>query len=299
MTEQPQKTREYHLVSKVILRQFCDDRHLLTAFNVRHATTKTTGPGGVCWVSTIRPNDPVAFEGYWKRVEDHLPKALEAIKARVVLDERLSSLLRECLAIHLARSKTLMKLHGLALPYYENEIDRSVLRNPANERALARRFYQKHGLWPAGRDGLEMARAEERKKVRPMLDAMMPASFMKNYQSAQRLVGTQPVEICVAQEGEFLIGDAPAQSLKSGHSGVGPFGGVPWTEATTFVLPLSRRYAVSLGEEAHYLDLDEGSVDLLNRIQVVSAQDHIMWHPSADFRQFISGVQEGPATDSP
>lgn len=299
MTAQPQKTRKYHLVSKVILRQFCDSRHELISLNLRCGTTRRTGPGGVCWVSAIRPQDPVTFEGLWKRVEDHLPKVLEAISARRVLDDRLAGLVRDCLAIHLARSKTLLTLHELALPRYEDEVERSVLRNPANEPALERRFFHQHGLWPAGSDGLAMAIAEERKKVRPTLEAMMPDSFKDNYEKARGLMGNEPVEVCVAREGEFLIGDAPAQSLKSGHPGVGPFGGVPWTEATAFVLPLNRRNAVSLAQEAHYVDIDAEGVELLNRIQVVSAHDHIMWHPSADFREFVNDVRKGPATNDP
>ena len=86
--------------------------------------------------------------------------------------------------------------------------------------------------------------------------------LVKNFAQTQSLIRQAKLEQVVASEGRFLIGDAPAQSLKAGHSGVGPMGGVPWAEATTVTIPLGPRHAIALGGTDGYIELDERQVEV-------------------------------------
>jgi hypothetical protein len=114
--------------------------------------------------------------------------------------------------------------------------------------------------------------------------------FLALYLVAKERVNKHPIEIGIAQEGEFLIGDAPAQSYRTGHPGVGPLGGVPWGRASTFMMPLGRRYVLGLGRAPAYLDLDRSAVNTLNRGQVLAAHRWVVWHPNANLREFVLDV---------
>lgn len=287
MSDAGQPTRKHHLVSRVILRQFCGSRTLLRAFDVQSGKTKLVGPGGVCWIPRLRPADPVAFEAQWRPIEDRMPSAYEALERREELDEHLSDLLRQCLAVHLARSLTIWHLHQRALASYQKAIEKTVLRKQQNLAHLDRRFYARHGIWPAGPGLRDLAVDEELTQLPPILETMVPDGFVENYAKAVEIVGADRVGVCVAEEGEFLIGDAPAQSLSSDKPGVGPLGGVSWGEATVIVMPISRHLAISTEPEGGYIALDAHGVQVLNQVEAASAFRHIIWHPSADFTDLV------------
>jgi hypothetical protein len=132
MNDRCQATKKHHLVSRVILRQFCGPRTLLQAFDIRSGKVKPLGPGGVCWIPNLRPADPNAFEVQWRHVEDQMPQAFAALERGDSLDEPLCDLLRRCLAVHLARSLTAWYLHQRALAAYTKTIEATVLRKPQN-----------------------------------------------------------------------------------------------------------------------------------------------------------------------
>ena len=131
-----------------------------------------------------------------------------------------------------------------------------------------------------------------------MLETMVPEGFAENYARAVEMIKTDKIGVCVAQKGEFLIGDAPAQSLSSDKPGIGPLGGVTWSEATVIVMPISRRFAISTEPEGGYIDLDQHGVEVLNKVQAASAFRHIIWHPSADLLDLVQTIRH-PATESP
>ncbi len=285
-------------MSRVVLRQFCGPRTLLRAFDTQSGKTKLVGPGGVCWVSTLRPANPAAFEAQWRPIEDRMPDVYAALDGRERLDEQLSGLLRRCLAVHLARSLAVLQLHQRALASYRKAIEQRVLRKRDNQAHLDRRFHERHGIWLAGASLREMAVAEELAQLPRMLETMVPDGFAENYDKAVEIVGANHVGVCVAEDGEFLIGDAPAQSLSSDKPGVGPLGGVTWSEATVIVMPISRRFAISTEPEPGYIPLDQHGVEVLNRIQAASASRHVIWHPSADLMNLVLETRRGASEPS-
>ena len=285
-----QPTKRFHLVSKVVLRQFCDDRHLLIPFSLTwRKAQKPIGPDGVCWEERIHPDDAQAFEDVWKAGEDRLPEALAAIESRTILaDGPLMDILRECLAVHLARSNVLIRVDDLAVQNSRPRIEQWAADDP---RLIARHRQEHEGLYPTVDEARRYAaRLMDRELSRIDATSDLANRFLRLYQVAKARVNKHPIEIGVAQEGEFLIGDAPAQSYKTDHPGVGPLGGVPWGEANGFTMPLGRRYMLGLGRAPAYVDLDRSDVEVFNRDQVVAAHRQVVWHPDADFRDFVSGV---------
>ena len=67
-------------------------------------------------------------------------------------------------------------------------------------------------------------------------DRMLPRNPGRANDRAVEMIKTDKIGVCVAQKGEFLIGEAPAQSLSSDKPGIGPLGGVMWNEATVIVM---------------------------------------------------------------
>jgi hypothetical protein len=217
------------------------------------------------------------------------PEALAAIESRTILaDGPLMDILRECLVVHLARSNVLIRVDDLAVQKSRPRIERWALDDPR----LIDNYRQAHiGLYPTVDEARRYAaRLMDRELSRIEATSDLANRFLRLYQVAKARVNKHPIEIGIAQEGEFLIGDAPAQSYKRDHPGVGPLGGVPWGEANLFTMPLGRRYMIGLGRAPAYVDLDRSTVDVLNRHQVVAAHRQVVWHPDADFRDFVSGV---------
>lgn len=287
---QPGVPREHHLVSKVILRQFCDDRNHLKRMRLRDQRVKTVGPKGVAFVDTIYPADAVEFEALWKTVEDRLPEMLAAIEDRTVFqDEVLLGLAQDCLAMHLARSFTLVLMFEQLLPHVLARQEREMVSDPSID-AIFQALHD--GLWPVGLQARAVAASAMRQEIEDQLRSgpFLSERLVANYHQARDWVRGHSLEVGTCQEGEFLIGDAPAQSVKKNHPGVGPLGGVPLPDADMVVMPVSRFHSISLGPRQAYLDVPQPVVALVNRIQVVSAARQVMWHPSANMEGFVRSV---------
>jgi hypothetical protein len=112
-------------------------------------------------------------------------------------------------------------------------------------------------------------------------------SMLELYDDARRVVAAAGLEIGIAAEGEFLIGDAPAQTHPRGPGGIGPLRGTPWRGAGTISMPIGRRHVLALGRRDAYVSLDRAHVDELNRRQILTAHRFIAWHPDAALRAFV------------
>jgi hypothetical protein len=285
-------TKRVHLVSQVVLRRFCDDTNNLSACSLKYGRTFRTGPKGVCYSTDIDQADPVGSEQLWKTVEDRLPEALDAVEAGTVLkDPGLSNVLRECLALHWARSRTLISMYEQALPRILDRQEREMWADPD----LVSVFRdQHHGLWPAGPAGLMEAARGVRERVEKNFkeSGFVGSRFLANFYEAKSRADGVSLQIGVSRGTGFLIGDAPAQSLKTGHRGVGPLGGVPWGEANTVFMPLGPHHVMSLNRTDEYVDMNEDNVRIVNRIQIVAAHQHVVWHPDADFADLVDEVRD-------
>jgi hypothetical protein len=280
----PQK---FHLLSQVVLRRFCDARGFLLALTVQYPERppRQKGPGAVCYSRDLKPDDPFAFEALWQPVENRVGEAIDAVENGTVFsDERLVDILRGCLAVHFARS---LSLEQVVRSASGDVLDRSEARMQQDGRLISL-----SGIVPAGPEGRSLIARGVRDHIEQggfALPRLIPERFIENYPIALERVAEVPVEIAVAEEGEFLIGDAPAQTLNPGRVGI--VGGVPWDQATAVVMPLGRRHVMRLGKANHYIPVLQMGVDNLNRVQALSAIERVMWHPEADLADFVRTVR--------
>jgi hypothetical protein len=283
-------TRRFHLVSQVILRQFCNATGELRVFDLMHPSRspKLKGPRKVCFLSDsdINPPDPLSFEELWGGVETDVPPALVAMRNGILHDDAKSlETLRNCLALHWARSQTLATMIEPVTTAVLDRAERRMREDP--------NLISPSGLTPAGPEARSLFARAMRNRVEAIgfdLARLVPERFTANFHEAKRRVENQPVEIVVASGSEFLIGDCPALSLSTERSGVGPLGGVPWDQATTVFMPLDRRHAMGLGKTNKYMTFDAAQVAQLNRAQVIGAQKVVLWHPDADFTEYVRKI---------
>jgi len=291
-----------HLVSQVVLRRFCDQTGNLTAYRVDSGRSKRVGPAGVGYVDDLDPVNPFAFEQRWKAVEDRLPEALVAVEEGSIFDSTsLVDLLRDCLAMHWARSHNLVAMYESVLPRILWDQEEQMLCDPMVDHIFRS---QHQGLWPAGPEGRALGARRVRERVVEMFHAsgFLPQRMLANFDEARARVAGVPLQIVLAGPGEFLIGDSPAQSLNKDRAGVGPLGGVPWGDATTVTMPLGRRHAIALGRQSEYVCLDQRQVDIVNRFQLSAARCQVAWHPDASVRGFVEAYfvgQDGATVMNP
>lgn len=269
-----------HLVSETVTSQFCDGRGLMMRLNVLHPDTppKLKSPAGVAYTTELKPVNPIEFEELWHPMENRFPDAVAAVKDRTILDRPdLLNVLRDCVAVHLARSNTMDRVARAALEFSATRIIGRIANDP--------RLASPAGLIPGGPESrvciaeMRVADAAESNRLRD--EANTPNSMMRQYGQMVAWLERQPVEIHVAGDGEFMIGDTPAHT----HDPVKGLD-VPLFEASTVFMPISRHYVVAFGAVTKYQELDRRGVEWVNLHQVRSARNMVMWHPDADLAAF-------------
>lgn len=72
-------------------------------------------PRQVAFTEELRPANPTDFEDLWKPIENRLGPAIGAVEAGTLFDEPSQlETMRECLALHLARSNTMERVGRVA-----------------------------------------------------------------------------------------------------------------------------------------------------------------------------------------
>ncbi len=275
-----------HLVSRVLARRFTNARSELTRFEVERRRVRDVGVMGFGRAWALYPGDPMRFEQTWKHVEDRLPAAFAAVDDGTIFSRLdLVELLKECLAIHLARGTTVSRVHAQAA----KDLREWLVPTFAARLWIDDSFRQEHGFYPAGPEGRRM-------QAEKMLDdglanlgttSFTPDRMTALFDSVRPLVFSAELEIGIARQGEFLISDTPAVSQRAGHAGVGPLGGVPWDRASTITMPIGRAHTLALGRKAQFIDLGQQEVEQLNESQIRGAANAVAWHPDADLEAFV------------
>jgi hypothetical protein len=266
-------TRAPHAVSKTVLRGWCDSNGQLARFSILTGGSEPRGPDGMGQARGLVLDSSPEFEHAWSRFENAWPQTRAAIEGgRAFSDPTVAEILRDCVATHMARSRDLIALHH------------GVWVNAATETAAALIAARRDSASPEPNEAI---RSWVDKQVAEVAASSFTAeSMIEAYADARELVARGGIEIVIADEGEFLISDAPALSLKAGVNGVGPLEGISWRAASTVVMPLGRRHAVAFGPADDEIHLDRDQVDHLNRHQVRSAHEYVAWHPDVDMRAF-------------
>jgi hypothetical protein len=285
-------TKDVHTVTECLLARFADAQTgKLKAYYVprglpgrREYDNPPSRVGRVLKYMKFRPQE---HEDRWNAgVENHLPAAFAAVDDGTILDHPgLVSVLKDCVALHWARSAAYKQAHEERFRTVTEQQKRLWKQNPP---ALARAFYLRYGLYPAGVQALNHINDLLHEEPEVVTSGEWFAGQVDRYfDIARNRFADASLEVARAPEGrQFLIGDSPALSIGNRDGRV--YTGVPLFEAGTLMLVIGPDHAIGLGKNSdQWIDLDGAHVTVLNAMQVNDAVAWVMYHPSSDMKAFV------------
>jgi hypothetical protein len=288
------KYRVQHLVSQVILRRFADAGQVLR-INLETGKTELRNPARVMYQTRFISADAKGAEDLWGSVETALRPALDALDSDTLFENRKHiSAVKDCMALHFARSHIMIWTRRAAMKRAAAKL-REVLINEQRD-WLARRFFVKHGHFPVGGKALEAAANEFIEEAAPQVDnaESFSASVKRVFAEVKQRFGSSGLEIGRPEHdaGEFLIGDAPALTLKGGSMVGGPHGGVTLDDANTVMMPLGPKHVASLGQRDMALpQFSSKHVAMVNEAQVLSAFKEVCLRPNSGLEPFVKHLR--------
>ena len=153
---------------------------------------------------------------------------------------------------------------------------------------LTRVFEQQTGgLVPAGTEGLYamVQRMHSRTAELVRSGRWERARVEEVYLKARAYIRLQGLQLVRPAVGEFLIGDVPALSFRDGQIGV--LGGVALMDAKTVNLPLGPKLMAALHSKDETVEIDAPAVQVLNRAQVVAAQERVYMRIGSGLEDFV------------
>ncbi|MFB7248975.1 DUF4238 domain-containing protein [Streptomyces populi] len=288
--------RHQHVISQVLLREFAtpskrvSGRHV-QPYDLRHPERrlKTRAPRGVAQIENFVPFASASLEDTWGEVERELPDAFAAVKAGDAFnDPHIGTVLRDLIALHYVRSQHYRELfHRLFAETYQEQ-RRWLLTNGALRLQAA--ALERTGLYTTGPQGLA-ARADE------LLDVMMTTyrngSLLRvriedNFGKARQLISRSPLEILEPEEGEFLIGDNPALTVR--HHDDKLLYSMALGDAHSTVLPIGPRHMLALGPADRYAAAAKADVDRMNVLQIKASRRYVYTRPGSPLAPMIREV---------
>jgi hypothetical protein len=276
-------SKDLHFVSKTVLSGFCNEGGRLERLDVKHPDTRprlrtTTAVG---YRNDLRPENPDEFEGYWHPMENAFSKAMGAVKDGSILEhEQLVEVLRDCLAVHFARSNRIERI--------TRESREPALADATTEARNNLSLASPEGLVPIGveaRAAMARRTIDRIKETTFRHEVIAPQRMIAIYEQVKTRSAGNGVEILVAKDGEFIIGDTPAHTFHP-ERGID----VAWDDAMTVFMPIGHHHAISLGPASRFYDIDLVTMDLINRTQVATAEGIVAWHPEAKMEGYVKKV---------
>ncbi|MEU8663017.1 DUF4238 domain-containing protein [Actinoplanes philippinensis] len=286
-----------HVVSRAILKGFAAPGpngkgwHLVPFDVRRKVAKKPLGLRGCAKSVDFLTVASDSAEKIWKQIEDYIPDVVTAVReGHLQPTGPLAVAARDCLALHLIRSLRFMEVH-----------EKSVTTTVANfapfivnqhPEVFVREFRKRHGgLLPAGRSSLESM-------VQPYVDDWMTlhergltarASMESMLQRVRATLGPLHLQIWRTPPGkEFLISDSPCLTLQyqDGDRFIKPH--IAIGDAHTVAMPISNDCLLSVGPETSDEVFTEWNVDLFNRLQLMSAYEHVYYRPGSSLANWIA-----------
>ncbi len=293
------RVRRQHVVSKVLLKRFAAPATggagpQLYPYDLNHPyqAHKLKGPGGCGWVEDFVPFASGTLEALWARTEQDLPRAFAALDAGRLLDEpEHHPVLRDLVALHWVRSY-----------FYRQTFDRIY----ADFRDLSRRWFlstgqdllrmaalQEFGLHLTGLQGLEGVLEELLRPTDELYEsgALLRIHMERMFYKVRDHIGTAGLEIHTLAAGEFLIGDTPAQTIRT--DGSNRVYGTAIGDATTMLIPLGPKHLLTLGRQHTTTVMPDEIRDFMNSLQVMAAARHVFYRPRSGLERAVRKALPG------
>ncbi len=291
--------KRQHLISRVLLAQFAAPiRHTVGLHVQPHdlrnpqRLPKPRTPRGVGWIEDFVPYASASIEKVWREVEQHLPEVFASVAAGTALDDPDTvTLLRDVIALHWVRSQHYRGLHQAVFRAFYQERLRRFLNEDQVLLQLA--VWERTGLLVTGPGGLEL---HAERVLEPMADAYESGALFRvriedSFAKSRSLLAGHAVQILRPGQGEFLIGDTPALTVR--RDGPRISYNMAIGDAHTVVLPIGPWHMLSTGPQPEYLRASPAEVDELNTLQICAAHRYVYTRPGSALRTFITRQSRG------
>jgi uncharacterized protein DUF4238 len=283
-----------HVVSRVILKRFCDDTRLLPPVSVTdpNARSLPIGPRGAGWVKDFVPRASASAERLWAQTEDRLPRVLRLCDHdRVHSDPAAVDVLRNTLALHYVRSPTSLVIHERTYHQARAEVQRQLPQHPGFEEEFRRRF---SGLLPTGPEaaGLLLDRVAQGWDGDYQSGLLFRHTVERIFGKSREVLSSLPIEVVHPASGEFLIGDAPVIVLdRQGRNG--PTEGVALGDADQILMPLGPQTMIACGPADATAVVSEDWVKVFNSWQIRAAREQVFMRPGSGLHALVREVRFG------
>ncbi|WP_155341408.1 DUF4238 domain-containing protein [Acrocarpospora corrugata] len=303
--------KKQHLVSKVLLKRFTapdakSGDMKLASFDLDHpgARTQLKAPTEVGYRTDFVPVDSRSLEDLWGETERMVPAVLADIdRGEPFALPGNADVLRNLIAIHLVRSHHYKAVHESSYLRTRQALRANMLgprRELVQAEALRRMGLYLHGsALEVFLDGVLNESAPARGFVSGQL---LRTSIEEMFRKIRNFISEWEPELLIAENGQFIMGDSPAITLRwpSGHPNLNEpvqFN-VAIGDAHAVVLPIGPKHLVALGPERAAVTVERHVVERLNLYQVVVAQRHVFFRPDAGTEEFIREIctSRTPAT---
>ncbi|MFE6631673.1 DUF4238 domain-containing protein [Streptomyces rochei] len=291
-----QHTSRQHLISQVLLKQFTmpgpkGSGWQLLPFDLRHPgrlhKLKTTRACG--WAEDFVVFDSESAEELWCAVERRAPAALASVRADTPFVDPLHvAALRDLVVLHYVRSHHYRGVHTDAFERSRaGLVGELITRFPQQLGHEALRETGLHLPGPASLGTFAERLIERSSVVRDHKSGkLFRTSIEDTYHKVQDMASTWGVEVLRPEDGQFLIGDNPAVTIRMEGS-ITTYG-MAFGDAHSLILPIGPKHLLALGRENLTGTVPQAIVDRLNTVQVHAAQRYVYMHPKSGLQEFAS-----------
>ncbi|MER7683080.1 DUF4238 domain-containing protein [Streptomyces sp. NPDC096934] len=285
-----------HVISQVLLREFATPAKRVSGLHVqpydlRHPDRrlKTRSPRGVGQIEHFVPYASASLEARWGEIEQELPAAISAVKAGEALgDPHICAILRDMIALHYVRSQHYRELfHRIFAAFYQ-ERRRWFLTEGVQ--VLQAASLERTGLHTTGPQGLAVRADEIMSSFTDFYrtGALFRVRIEDAFGKVRRLMAHSPLEILEPEEGEFLIGDNPALTVR--QDGDSLLYSMALGDSHTTVLPIGPGHMLALAPADAYAPIPKAVVDRMNVLQIKAAHRYVYTRPGTPLAPMIREV---------
>ncbi|MFI6161682.1 DUF4238 domain-containing protein [Micromonospora haikouensis] len=280
---------EQHVVARVVLKRWTNEKRVLSAVNVtdREAKVITRGPAGLGKIRNFVPQASRSAEQVWGSTEQRVPRLFRMCDGDAIMDDPTATeALRDVVALHYVRSRGFHRVHEQSYRQQRQRIKQLVRTRPDYEASFLRRLGRQPSTEEDHEFYFEMVLAREWEWDSYFSSGLLfRASVERMFRQCQKWMSGRPVQLVHPASGEFLIGDAPVVSLDA-LGRLGPECGVALGDATQIFMPLTPRSLVAFGP-SRVGKVPRAMVDELNAYQVRAAHEFVFLRPGSNLESFV------------
>ncbi|MET8453935.1 DUF4238 domain-containing protein [Streptomyces sp. NPDC005209] len=294
-----------HVISQVLLREFAAPAKRgcglhVQPYDLQHPQRRLKGraPRGVGQIENFVPYASASLEAQWGAVEQELPDVFTAVKRGNALgDPHIRTVLRDLVALHYVRSQHYRDLfHRVFAEAYQQR--RGWLLTEGQE-LLRTASLHRTGLHTTGPQGIAL-RADQ--VLSPRLAAYRSGALLRvriedSFHKARELMAQWSLEILEPEDGEFLIGDNPALTVR--YEGTNLLYSMALGDSHTTVLPIGPRHMIALGPADVHGRIPKHLVDHMNVLQLKAARRYAYTRPGSPLAALIREIGPHWIADHP